>query len=162
MIFKRVPTGLVFVLRLNTILGFQYRASTRPRLQTFKTQLENESRVSTPIRQNLMNKELQSISFQLILYPPNLHVTFNKILSKVQGRGAAGWSAAYGPCASLLLAAHPRWEKKVTFFSLNGISQKQGCQIDKKCCTGMMPSTLHDFWHAHQPDRWTGSRSTDF
>ena len=28
MILERVRTGLVFVLRLNTILGFQYRAST--------------------------------------------------------------------------------------------------------------------------------------
>ena len=43
-----------FVLRLNTILGFQYRASTRLRLQVFKTQFENESRVGTPIRQNLV------------------------------------------------------------------------------------------------------------
>ena len=28
---KQVQTGLVFVLRLNTILGFIYRASTQPR-----------------------------------------------------------------------------------------------------------------------------------
>ena len=60
----RVKTGVIIVLRLNTILGFQYRASTRLRLQTFqdstrerilsKTQLENESWVSTPICQNLI------------------------------------------------------------------------------------------------------------
>ena len=52
--YERVPTGLVFVLRLNTTLGFQYRASNRLRLQTFKTGLENESRVGTPICQNLV------------------------------------------------------------------------------------------------------------
>ena len=63
MIFERVQTGLVLVLRLNTILGFQYRASTRPSLQTFKTRLENESRVGTPIRQNLVNLDLQSLTF---------------------------------------------------------------------------------------------------
>ena len=40
-------------IRLNTILGFQYRASTRLRLQTFKIRLENESRVGTPLRRNL-------------------------------------------------------------------------------------------------------------
>ena len=50
---ERVWTGLVFMLLLNTILGFQYRASTWLRLQTFKTQLENESRIGTPIRRNL-------------------------------------------------------------------------------------------------------------
>ena len=54
-IFERVRTGLVFMLRLNTILGFQYRASTRLRLQTFKTRLVNESREGTPIRRNLFN-----------------------------------------------------------------------------------------------------------
>ena len=35
------------MLQLNTILGFQYRAWTRLRLQTFMTRLENESRVGT-------------------------------------------------------------------------------------------------------------------
>ena len=55
MIFERVQTGLVFVLRLNTILGFQCRASTRPRLQTFKIHLEKESWVATPIRRNLVS-----------------------------------------------------------------------------------------------------------
>ena len=49
-----VWTGLVFVLRLNTILGFEYWASTRPRLQTFKIRLENKSWVGTLIRQNLL------------------------------------------------------------------------------------------------------------
>ena len=43
MIFEPVPTGLVFVFRQYTILGFQYLALTRLGLQTFKTQLENES-----------------------------------------------------------------------------------------------------------------------
>ena len=36
-VIERVRTRLVFVLRLNTIFGFQYRASTRSRLQTLKT-----------------------------------------------------------------------------------------------------------------------------
>ena len=54
MIFERFGTGLVFVLWLNTILGFQYQASTLPRLQTFKTRLENESQIGTPICQNLI------------------------------------------------------------------------------------------------------------
>ena len=54
MVFQRFQTGLVFVLRLNTIFGFKYRALTRPRLQAFKIRLENESRVGTPIRQNLV------------------------------------------------------------------------------------------------------------
>ena len=53
-IFELVPTGLVFVLPLSTILGFHYRASTRPRTQTFKIRLEIESRVGTPLRQNLL------------------------------------------------------------------------------------------------------------
>ena len=53
MIFEWVQTGLIFVFRLNTILGFQYLASTRPRLRTFKIRLENEYRVGTPIRRNL-------------------------------------------------------------------------------------------------------------
>ena len=44
-IFEQFRTGLVFVLRLNTILGFRYRAWIRPRTQTYKIRLENESRV---------------------------------------------------------------------------------------------------------------------
>ena len=39
----------IFVLRLNTILSFQYRASTRPWTHIFKIRLENKSRVGTPI-----------------------------------------------------------------------------------------------------------------
>ena len=53
MIFEPVRTGLVLVFRLNTILGFPYRASTQPSLHTFKIRLENEYRVGTPIRCNL-------------------------------------------------------------------------------------------------------------
>ena len=53
MIFEPVRTGLVLVFRLNTILGFQYRASTQPSLHTFKIRLENEYRVGTPICCNL-------------------------------------------------------------------------------------------------------------
>ena len=49
-VYERFRTGLVFVLRLNTIFGFKYWASTRPRLQAFKICFENESRVGTPIR----------------------------------------------------------------------------------------------------------------
>ena len=54
LILKRVRTGLVFVLRLYTILGFQYWALSRPRTQTFKIRLENKSRVRTLLRQNLI------------------------------------------------------------------------------------------------------------
>ena len=43
----------ITVLQLNTILGFQYRASTQLRLQTFKIRTENESRVGTLLRRNL-------------------------------------------------------------------------------------------------------------
>ena len=52
-IFERFLIGLVFVLRLNTIFGFNYWASTQPRSQTFMIRLENKSRVGTPLRQNL-------------------------------------------------------------------------------------------------------------
>ena len=52
-IFERFPSGLVFVLQLNMILGFQYQASTRLRSQNLMICLENESRVGTPIRRNL-------------------------------------------------------------------------------------------------------------
>ena len=55
MIFKQVRTGLVIVLRLNTISGFQYWASTRPRTQTFKSRLKNESRVGTLLCRNLLS-----------------------------------------------------------------------------------------------------------
>ena len=54
MVFEQFRTGLVFLLRLNTIFGFKYRASTRPRLQAFKIRLENESRVGPLMRQNLI------------------------------------------------------------------------------------------------------------
>ena len=54
MIFERIRNRLLFVLQLKTILGFQYQASTQLRLQTFKTRLENESRVGTLIRRNLL------------------------------------------------------------------------------------------------------------
>ena len=53
MILEWVWTGLVFVLRQNTILGFQYRASTQPRLKTFKIFLENEFWVGAPLLPNL-------------------------------------------------------------------------------------------------------------
>ena len=53
MVFERFRTGLVFMLRLNTIFDFKYQASTRPRLLAFEIRLENESRVGTPLRQNL-------------------------------------------------------------------------------------------------------------
>ena len=49
-----IRTGLIFVLHLNSIFGLQYRASTRPRSQTFKIPLEKESRVGTPLCQNLV------------------------------------------------------------------------------------------------------------
>ena len=58
MIFEWVQIGLVFVLRLNTILGFQYQALTQPRLQTFKAGLKNESRVGTPICRNLKSMKV--------------------------------------------------------------------------------------------------------
>ena len=54
-IFERVRTGLVFMLHLNKILGFQHWARTRPTTQTFKIPLENESWVGTLLRQNLLS-----------------------------------------------------------------------------------------------------------
>ena len=54
MVLERFRTGLLFMLRLSTIFGFKYRASTRPRLLAFKIRLENESLVRTPIRRNLL------------------------------------------------------------------------------------------------------------
>ena len=65
MIFEQLQTGLVFVIRLNTILGFRYRASTRPRQQTFMIWLENESRVGTPIRRNLVGRSYSPQLFSL-------------------------------------------------------------------------------------------------
>ena len=58
MVFEQFWTRLVFVLWLNTIFGFKYRASTWPRLQAFKIRLKNKSRVGTPIRQNLLVTDL--------------------------------------------------------------------------------------------------------
>ena len=70
MIFKQVQTGLVFVLQLNTILGFQYRASTPTRLQTFKIRIENESRVDTPLRRNLtVTSVTQNLGLDYSLQP---------------------------------------------------------------------------------------------
>ena len=55
----QAKSGVIIVLQLNTILGFQYRPSTRPWLQTFKTRLKNESRVGIPIHQNFGRKMLE-------------------------------------------------------------------------------------------------------
>ena len=65
MVLERFRTGLVFVLRLNTIFVCRYRASTRPRLQAFKIRLEDESRVGTPIRRNLYASKQASVCFPL-------------------------------------------------------------------------------------------------
>ena len=54
LVFDHFQTGLVFVLCVNTILEFQNQASTRLRAQTFKISLDNESRVGTPLRRNLL------------------------------------------------------------------------------------------------------------
>ena len=43
------------MLRTNTILGFMNQASTRLRVQTLDLRIENDSRVWTPIRRNLVN-----------------------------------------------------------------------------------------------------------
>ena len=50
MIFERVQTGLVLVLGLNTILGFQYRASTRLGFDS-RTNLESVPRFAEKTRQ---------------------------------------------------------------------------------------------------------------
>ena len=55
LVFDHFRTGLVFVLRVNIILGFQNQASTRLRAQTFKIRLNNESRVGTPLCRNLVS-----------------------------------------------------------------------------------------------------------
>ena len=54
MIFERVRTGLLIMLRLITIFWIQNQASTWPRIQTFNFRLEPESRVGTPIHRNLL------------------------------------------------------------------------------------------------------------
>ena len=53
-VFGSLWTGLVFVVRVNTILGYLYWPSTRLRSQNFDNGLQNESRVDTPIRRNLV------------------------------------------------------------------------------------------------------------
>ena len=76
-VIERVRTGLVFVLPLKTILGFQYRALTWPRLQTFKTRLKNESQVGTPHSWNL------NLSFILHDYHRNvLFLNHTKIIQQ--------------------------------------------------------------------------------
>ena len=50
-------TGLVFVLHVNTILGFQNQASTRLKAQTFDIRLDGECRIGTPIRRYLKINE---------------------------------------------------------------------------------------------------------
>ena len=59
------------MLRLNSIFGFKYRASTRPRLQAFKIRLENESRVGTPIRRNLLNMAYISFHENVLTKTPS-------------------------------------------------------------------------------------------
>ena len=66
-IFKWVQSGLVFVLRLNRILGFQYKVSTRPRTQTFKIRLENESRIGTPLCKKFDSLICSGLFTQLLL-----------------------------------------------------------------------------------------------
>ena len=41
------------MIRVNMILGYQYRASTQLGSQSFDIRLDNEPRVGTPIRQSL-------------------------------------------------------------------------------------------------------------
>ena len=64
-ILEPVPTRLEFVLCLNTILGFQYRASTPPRTHNFEIRLKDESRVRTRLHRYL-NKTLIIITIKII------------------------------------------------------------------------------------------------
>ena len=58
LVFNHFWTVLVFVLHLNTILGFQNRPSTQLRAQTFKIRLDNKSRFGTPLHRNLVNRHI--------------------------------------------------------------------------------------------------------
>ena len=52
--FDHFWTGLVFILRVNTIVGFQNWASTWLRAQTFDIHLDGECRIGTPICRYLL------------------------------------------------------------------------------------------------------------
>ena len=69
-IFERVQTGLVIVLRLITILGFQNQASTQPKIHTFKIRLESVP----PLRQNLNEFKLKQKFFSLNLKNKNVNL----------------------------------------------------------------------------------------
>ena len=75
----------VCVLCLNTILGFQCRASTLPRTKTFKI---HESRVGTPLRRNLLFTLLGEVAFFENLFfvnkiKPSTCLTVKTSLSRV-------------------------------------------------------------------------------
>ena len=50
--------------RVNTILGFQNRASTQPRAQTFDIPLDGDCRIGTPIRQNLVKYHMKGLLYE--------------------------------------------------------------------------------------------------
>ena len=54
LVFGQIRVGLEFVLSVSKILGYHYQASTRLRLQSFGSRHDNEPRVGTPLRRNLV------------------------------------------------------------------------------------------------------------
>ena len=100
MIFEPVRTGLVLVFRLNTILGFPYRALTQPSLHTFKIRLENEYRVGTPIGCNLKST-----------------------------LGGKHWSSQFEPSLESNLRQKKLMHFVSLFTSFNFFSQKKICHI---------------------------------
>ena len=53
LVFRQIRVGLELVVRVSTILGNCYRASTRLRYQRLEVRHEDEPLVRTLIRQNL-------------------------------------------------------------------------------------------------------------
>ena len=50
----RTPVRLEIVIRVNTIYGYHYRASTRLKYQRFENRLKDKPGVRTPIRRSLV------------------------------------------------------------------------------------------------------------
>ena len=62
LVFDHFRTGLVYVLCVNMILGFQNRASTQLRAQTFDIRLDGECRIGTLIRRYLTYSQVFKLS----------------------------------------------------------------------------------------------------
>ena len=65
-VFGQLRTGLVIVMHVSTIIIYQYQGSPQQRLQQIDIRLENESRVGTSIRQNLLHSNAENCN-QILL-----------------------------------------------------------------------------------------------